>query len=107
MSVPSEQAVFNAGQWLTRETARRASEPVLRCNGEQLSGARVVESALAFQGELARLGIARGERVLIVARDTPCFVAAFLGAMRAGAVPVPISTLLPPKDIAFIARDAD
>ena len=45
--------------------------------------------------------------MLIVARDTPCFVAAFLGAMRGGAVPVPISTLLPAKDVAFIARDAD
>ena len=106
MRVPSDEAPFNAGEWLVAEVARRGAEPVLRCGGERVAGAGLASSALAFQSELVRLGVVRGERVLIVARDTPCFVAAFLGAMRGGAVPVPISTLLPAKDVAFIARDA-
>ena len=40
-------------------------------------------------------------------RDTPAFFAAFLGALRGGFLPVPISTSLPASDVAFIARDAD
>jgi benzoate-CoA ligase len=52
------------------------------------------------------LGLRRGDRVLLALRDTPAFYAAFLGAMRGGLVPVPVSTLLPPKDLSFIARDA-
>src|SRR6266853_286692 len=40
------------------------------------------------------LGARREERVLIVAYDSPGWVAAFLGAIRLGAVPVPVNPLL-------------
>ena len=40
------------------------------------------------------LGVRREERVLIVAYDSPGWVAAFLGAIRHGAVPVPVNPLL-------------
>jgi benzoate-CoA ligase family protein len=43
---------------------------------------------------LADLGVRREERVLIVAFDSPGWVAAFLGAIRHGAVPVPVNPLL-------------
>jgi benzoate-CoA ligase len=92
---------FNAGEWLLS-----GPETALRCAGETLTRAELRVRALAIQAELERLGVDRGDRVLIVARDTPCFVAAFLGALRGGFIAVPISTLLPPKDVAFIARDA-
>ena len=39
-------------------------------------------------------GVRREERVLIVAYDSPGWVAAFLGAIRIGAVPVPVNPLL-------------
>jgi len=105
--VPAPGDAYNAGDWLLRAVASRASERVIRCGTDSLSGSELAARGLAFQAELARLGVGRGERVLIVARDGPSFVAAFLGALRGGAVPVPISTLLPAKDVAFIARDAD
>jgi len=40
------------------------------------------------------LGVRREERILIVAFDSPGWVAAFLGAIRLGAVPVPVNPLL-------------
>src|SRR6202166_13211 len=40
------------------------------------------------------LGVRREERVLIAAYDGPGWVAAFLGALRMGAVPVPVNPLL-------------
>ena len=43
---------------------------------------------------LADQGVRREERVLIVAYDSPGWVAAFLGAIRIGAVPVPVNPLL-------------
>src|SRR5439155_7499260 len=42
---------------------------------------------------LRELGIAREHRVLLVLDDTTAFPIAFLGAMRIGAVPVPVSQL--------------
>jgi benzoate-CoA ligase family protein len=40
------------------------------------------------------LGVRREDRILIVAFDSPGWVAAFLGAIRLGAVPVPVNPLL-------------
>jgi benzoate-CoA ligase family protein len=44
-------------------------------------------------GMLRELGVRREERVLLVLDDTTVFPAVFLGAMRIGAVPVPVSPL--------------
>src|SRR5256884_9815397 len=43
---------------------------------------------------LLDLGVRREERVLIAGYDSPGWVAAFLGAIRIGAVPVPVNPLL-------------
>ncbi|HEY1455039.1 MAG TPA: benzoate-CoA ligase family protein [Candidatus Dormibacteraeota bacterium] len=43
---------------------------------------------------LQDLGVRREERVLIAAYDSPSWVAAFLGAIRLGAVPVPVIPVL-------------
>src|SRR5712664_860193 len=43
---------------------------------------------------LLDLGVRREERVLIAGYDSPGWVATFLGAIRLGAVPVPINPLL-------------
>ena len=42
----------------------------------------------------AEHGIRREDRVLLVLDDSPTYVAAFLGAIRMGAVPVPVNPLL-------------
>ena len=52
-------------------------------------------------------GLERGERVALVLRDSPQFIAAFLGAAKIGAIPVPLSTLARPEELAFVQRDCD
>src|ERR1700682_4591703 len=44
--------------------------------------------------ELRDLGVRREERVLIAGYDSPGWVARFLGAIRLGAIPVPVNPLL-------------
>ena len=104
---PFDARPFNAGVALLERAAARGDSPVYRYDGRSTSGAALAAHALAFEHGLRRAGIAAGERVLLLLRDSPAFVAAFLGALRAGVIPVPISTLLPPRDIEFIARDAE
>ena len=58
-------------------------------------GARV-ESAAAL---LAGHGVARGDRVAIVLPNAPSFVEAYFGALRLGAVVVPVNVLLRPAEI--------
>jgi benzoate-CoA ligase len=52
-------------------------------------------------------GIHREERVLLVMHDTVDLPVAFLGALFAGIVPVPVNTLLPPDDYAYMLEHSN
>ncbi len=52
-------------------------------------------------------GLEPGERVALILRDSPLFIAAFLGAVKIGAIPVPLSTLARPEELALMERDSD
>ncbi len=106
LELPDPQAPHNAGASLVERVAGREHAIVLRCEGRSWSGGELAAQACGAQLELERRGLRRGDRVLLLLRDTPAFHAGFLGALRGGLVPVPISTLLPPGDVAFIAGDA-
>ena len=62
--------------------------------------------AARFGHALLSLGLGRGERVLLFLDDTPACPAAFLGALRAGLVPVLVNTLSPPDLIQFYLADS-
>lgn len=55
---------------------------------------------------LRDLGIGREDRILMVLDDTPVFPALFLGAMRIGAVPVPVNFLARPDDFGYFLDDS-
>jgi benzoate-CoA ligase family protein len=55
---------------------------------------------------LAALGVAPEGRVALILHDGLAFYAAFLGAIRIGAVPVPINTLLRRNDFQYILNDS-
>src|SRR5882724_547188 len=52
------------------------------------------------------LGLQRGDRILMFCDDTPAYPAAFFGAVRAGFVPLLISTVTPPDLLQFYLSDA-
>src|SRR3954468_10922 len=54
---------------------------------------------------LRRLGVRREERVAMIMLDTVDFPIVFLGAIRAGIVPVPLNTLLTAEQYAYVLRD--
>ncbi|HEX6977673.1 MAG TPA: benzoate-CoA ligase family protein [Alphaproteobacteria bacterium] len=55
---------------------------------------------------LTALGIARGDRVLMVVKDCPEFFYLFWGAIKAGIIPVPLNTLLRRADYEFMIADS-
>ena len=54
---------------------------------------------------LGRLGLRREDRVAMVVLDTVDFPVIFLGAIRAGIVPVPLNTLLTAEQYVYILAD--
>jgi benzoate-CoA ligase len=75
-------------------------------DGGSLTYAEVLAEVERVAAGLRALGVEPEQRVALVLLDSVAFVAAFLGAMRIGAVPVTINPLLPARDVAVIAADA-
>ncbi len=55
---------------------------------------------------LMRLGLRRGERMLMVVKDCPAFFYLFWGAIKAGIIPVPLNTLLRQASYSFMIDDS-
>jgi benzoate-CoA ligase family protein len=55
---------------------------------------------------LRELGVGREQRVLMVMDDSPAFHAIFLGAMRIGAVPVPVNPMDRPDNYPYYLEDS-
>jgi benzoate-CoA ligase family protein len=85
----------------------RGRAPALRFGGDTITYAELAVLQDAAARGLRVRGLERGERVALVLRDSPQFIAAFLGAAKIGAIPVPLSTLARPEELAFMQRDSD
>ncbi len=99
---------FNATRWLLDRHIEegRGDNLAVRCRGESLTYAELLGRVEGAACGLRAMGVRPEERVVLVMLDGVEFLAAFLGAMRIGAIPVPVNPLLPVADLAVIARDA-
>jgi benzoate-CoA ligase len=70
------------------------------------SYAELAERVSRFANVVRRLGIHPEERVLLCLYDTIDFPTAFLGAIRAGVVPVAVNTQLTSGEFAFMLADS-
>jgi long-chain acyl-CoA synthetase len=66
----------------------------------------ISDAAWRFANGLRRMGIGKGDRVALVLPNTPQFVIAFYGALRAGAVVVPCNPLYTPPELQHQLTDS-
>ncbi|HVB17074.1 MAG TPA: benzoate-CoA ligase family protein, partial [Stellaceae bacterium] len=66
----------------------------------------LADASARFAAGLRAAGIERERRIALVMLDTVDFPIAFWGAIRAGVIPVPINTLLPPDIAGYILDDS-
>src|ERR1700687_658902 len=74
--------------------AGRKKKPVIASAAKDLTYGELFKLSCGAAQALRDLGVRREERVLIVGYDSPGWVASFLGAIRIGAIPVPVNPLL-------------
>ena len=74
--------------------AGRADKLAIASASQDVSYGQLFKLACGAAHQLHDLGVRREERVLIAGYDSPGWVATFLGAIRIGAVPVPVNPLL-------------
>jgi benzoate-CoA ligase family protein len=87
---------YNVGADLLERnlTAGRAAKLAIASAAGDLTYQELFQLTCGAAHELRDLGVRREERVLIAGYDSPGWVAVFLGAIRLGAIPVPVNPLL-------------
>jgi len=93
---------FNAAAHLLALNADRGSRPAYIDDTQRLSYAALDDRVRRCAAGLLALGLKREARVLMVMHDSVDFPVAFLGALYAGLVPVPVNTLLTADDYAYM-----
>jgi benzoate-CoA ligase len=102
--VDAEHADLSSLLLDTHLEAGHGGRTAIRYEGRDLTYAQLAASVGRAASALRQIGVRREDRVAILLHDRPEFVAAFLGAVRIGAVAVPLNTLLQPAETAELLR---
>ncbi len=73
----------------------------------RLSYAQVHAAANQVANGLIQAGIQRGDKIALSCQNVPSFVIAYYGILKAGAVVLPLNTLLKSREIAYHLADGD
>jgi benzoate-CoA ligase len=91
---------------IDRNLPLRADVPAFIDEFRTLTYAQLATAVDRAGGALTGLGIQPEQRIVLALLDTADFPIAFLGAIKAGIVPIPVNTLFPVADYAYILADA-
>ncbi|PKO44751.1 MAG: acyl-CoA synthetase [Betaproteobacteria bacterium HGW-Betaproteobacteria-3] len=91
---------------LRRSALRSPAKPAILCGATTWSYAEFDALVTRLAAGLAQRGIAQGDRVAVLARNSHGFAALRFALARRGAVLVPINFMLKADEVAFILRHA-
>ena len=85
----------------------RGHRIALRHSGGEITYAQLADNVGRAGNALRALGLAPGDRLVMAALDDPMFFYVFWGAVKAGIIPIAISTFLKTADYRFLVADAE
>ncbi|MDE3228818.1 MAG: benzoate-CoA ligase family protein [Chloroflexota bacterium] len=99
---------FNAATaFLDRNIAEgRGAKAAIICEGQTMTYAEVAAQANQIGNGLRDLDVEIEQRVALMLLDSPAFATSFFGAIKIGAVPVPMNTLSRPDDCVYQLNDS-
>ncbi len=84
----------------------RGAKVAIECDDERVTYQQLLERTNRVGNVLLALGVRPEERVLLLLLDTPEFLYSFFGAIKIGAVAVPVNTQAKPPDYEYILNDS-
>jgi benzoate-CoA ligase len=99
---------YNAAHDLLERNMRigRAEKVAFHDDAGSITYAALAERANRFGSGLLAMGLRMEDRILLALHDTVDFPTAFLGAIKAGIVPIAVNTLLTTKDYEYMLQDS-
>ena len=102
-----ESVAYNAAADLIgRNLPARAGKTAFVDDGGAYTYGELAQRVDRCGGALLALGLEAENRIVLGLLDTIDFPTVFLGAIKAGIVPIPVNTLFQPLDYAFILADS-
>ena len=100
---------FNAAEYFVdgNLAGSRGSRIAIQSGDQRLTYQELADLVGRSAAALSECGVRPGDRVLILLEDSPAFAAAFWGAIRLGAIAVPLNTYLKADECAFMVADSD
>jgi benzoate-CoA ligase len=101
-------AEFNVATWFVDRnvTEGRAKTPAFLYEDRVLTYGDVRDLADRTGNALRDLGLGMEDRIVMLCLDAPEFIGTFWGAIKIGAVPVPVNTLMRPADWLYFLNDS-
>ncbi len=98
---------FNAAEWfIGRHVLEGRADSLAIIDGEgSLTYGELDGAVRRFASAVRAAGVRRDERIALIAPDTRWLSIGFWGAIAAGAVAVPVNTLLKPSDYRYVIED--
>jgi fatty-acyl-CoA synthase len=104
IAIPRTSICYN----LEVSARRYPDKTAIAYYGSTLSYAELARQADALAGYLSqRCGVARGDRVLLYAQNSPQFIVGYYAVLRAGAVVVPVNPMNKSDELAHYIKDSD
>src|SRR5436305_3581829 len=91
---------------LRRSAKRLPHKPAIQCGATQWTFAEFDDVVDRLAAGLARMGVAKGTPLAVLARNSHAFAALRFALARLGAVLVPINFMLKAEEVAYILRHA-
>jgi fatty-acyl-CoA synthase len=86
--------------------AGRPDKPAILFEGEATTFSALNARANRIANGLLRLGLRRGDRVALLGRNSPAWVAAYYAAAKCGAILVPVNFWYRAGELAYVLRDS-
>jgi benzoate-CoA ligase family protein len=99
---------FNAASYFVDRHIKdgRADKVAIECGEAHVTYRQLFERVNQVGNGLRTLGVRIEERVILLLLDSPEFATSFFGAIKIGAVPVPVNTLLKSADYEYLLNDS-
>src|SRR3954463_14157509 len=97
----------NLASILTESAERDPEHIAIKLDDFELNYQLLNEASARVAGLLKSKGVEPGDRVGIMLPNVPHFPVVFYGALRAGAVVVPMNVLLKPREVGFYLKDPE
>ena len=108
LAIPEIPPQFNASRFFVDRHVEegRGNRVAFHYEDRSLTYAGLQELVNRTGNALLELGVQREQRILCLLLDSPEFLAAFWGAIKIGAIPIPVNTMMRGQDYLYFLDDS-